>query len=121
MHNEKPNVEKKDKKKIVLISLAVTLAVTISIYILTLFVPIVPKITAFLNDDAITTENAKAEIEKQYRVKINFPNDWRIEDCSPSDKRYSYGIRYVCKWVSPPHPESGFLFLPLKDRSTVGI
>lgn len=74
------------------------------------------------NSPTITIENAHSAIAKKYELSINLPDSWIARDCTPENKTYLNGTtKYVCRWSSPPHPESGlsthlFLFALNDDR-----
>ncbi len=62
----------------------------------------------FLTDYSPLKNNIDTlSIEDKYGIELNLPDGWVVEDCSPESKRYPKEFRYICKWSSLPHPESG--------------
>ncbi|MCG8511306.1 MAG: hypothetical protein MI741_18975 [Rhodospirillales bacterium] len=92
---------------IALVALSVTLLVTLLIYGLSFLLPI-PNPLSVLEDDGIRTTNAATAIEERYGLRIAFPEGWTADNCSPETKRYlGQAVRYVCRFASSPHPDSG--------------
>ncbi len=91
----------KKQEMTVAVSIAVLIGVAILAYI---FISLAPQYLSPLRDDGVTIENAFLEIENKYGIRMNFPRDWTIEDCSSEKKRYIGDTRYVCRWLSSAYP-----------------
>lgn len=77
---------------------------------------------AFLSDYRlpINFDKNTSFFEEKYGIDLNLPEDWTDVDCSESTKVYLKEFSVVCRWSSPPHPESGqvtvvYLFSTDKD------
>jgi len=118
--NNTPHQSSRKSMRITLVALTVILIVTILIYGLSLLISI-PNLFSVFKDDGIRTTNAVTAIEEQYGLRLAFPDGWMVDDCSPETTRYlGETIRYICRFVSPAHPDSNltttiYLFVFDKD------